>query len=153
MNPKLTDEISKIEKLYLTFMKKEMQYAASLAKKTLLDNKNYATKGLFNSISGGVEISGSRIIASFGANTTYAKDVETGKSETTPTYKAIQEWVRTKIRLGHIQLEKKAINTFAYFVTKKIEKTGRTTNTKPYLKPAYEQLLETIKSDFPLEVK
>lgn len=151
-NPSVMQEIPLIEKAYLQYMKREMIKAGDQAKQNLLDNRNYATGSLKQSISGSAEIIGNNIVGSFGANTKYAEDVETGKAKKT-TYSAILEWVERKIKLGHISLDKKRIKSFAYLTAKKINRTGKTKNTKPYLNPAYQQLLKRFETDTPLEIE
>lgn len=150
-NPSVTQEISLIEKAYFQYLKRNMIIASDQAKQTLLDNRNYATNTLKQSISGGAEIFGDTIIGSFGANTKYAEAVETGKGGK-PTYQAILEWVQRKVRLGHIDIEPKRIRSFAFLTARKINESGKTTNTKPYLMPAYKQLMARFETETPLEI-
>jgi hypothetical protein len=149
-NPQITDEIPRIESAYKQFMKRLILGAVKDAKTTLQDNKNYATNQLKQSINGDTNINGSQIIGALGANTKYAQSVEDGGNHSF-TYQQAKAWATRKVQLGHISIPEKQIGTFAYFVSKKVQREG--TKPHPYLRPAYEQLLSKFDAQTPLEIK
>jgi len=149
-NPSITQEIPKILTAYQQFMYRLMRGAAQEAKTTLFQNKNYVTSQLRQSVSVDSIIQGYQIIGSFGANTKYAKDVEEGGNHNF-SYEQAKAWATRKVQLGHISLPKNRINTFAYFVSKKVQADG--TKPHPYLRPAYEQMISKFNAETPLEIK
>jgi len=168
-NPSVTQEIPKILTAYQQFMYRLMRGAAQEAKTTLKTNKNYATSQLMQSISGDSIIQGHNIVGSFGANTKYAEDVETGIVKDKPSLNDIQDWLVRKVQLGHITLNKwakknnitgktkiKTIDQILYplslKITQRIQETGKI-KTKPYLRPAYEQMIAKFNAETPLEIK
>jgi hypothetical protein len=175
-NPSILQEIPLIEKAYLQYMHNQFMRAAGTAGDTLLKNKNFATNTLKQSITGGAELQGSLIIGSFGANTAYAEDMETGETKRNPTVSEIYSWVVRKVALGHIKLKewidskrnfvektgiqnkrrKLSLETTMMNIAKKtalnISISGKLKSAKPYLQPAHAQLIRNLDADFPLEI-
>lgn len=181
-NPSILQEIDIMRDTYTKYLDRQMQLAGSRSANILRKNKNYATSQLIQSISGSAYSEGDNIVGSFGANTSYAEDVETGKSKTPPTLEAIESWLDRKVQLGHIPLNKwiaskrvvinaggktytqrknkqseseklaKIKYRLALRITERIQTTGILKSVKPYIQPSADILIQKLTNDFPLEL-
>ena len=105
-------------------------FGQSEAKQALIDGKKFVTGSLSESITHKVEQLANGYTAQIGTNRDYAETQETGLGVKQATYSEIKEWLLNKIRLGHMQVEN--INRASYFITKKINSTGKIKTTVPY---------------------
>jgi len=125
-----------------------------LAKANLLRNKHRVTGQLYKSVT--CTKTGLKI--EFGTNVTYASDIETGIVTQRPNLTDIQEWLKNKVRLGHIPLNSWAKNAGAgnqdinkvllrlsYKITERIQETGKIKNWNPFMLPSWEETLKETK--------
>lgn len=158
-NPSILQEIDIMRDTYTKYLDRQMQLAGGRSKAILRKNKNYATSQLIQSVSGSAYSEGDNIVGSFGANTSYAKDIEDGFTKSKPSPDLLIPWVRRKVALGHMVLRsseksntEQQIEDIATGVSKKICETGLL-NTKPYIQPSADILIAKLTNDFPLELK